>query len=82
VKVISKYTSALGLLVGLLLCAGPAGAWTNSVRVRTTDQLISRPNEHMNPPKRDRRVDRRGAEPIDRHEFIVSRDGGCVGARG
>ncbi len=41
-KIISKFTSALALLGGLgLLCAGPASAWTNSVRVRTTAQLIA-----------------------------------------
>jgi hypothetical protein len=42
VNIISKSISALALLGGLvLLCAGPATAWTNSVRVTTTDQLIA-----------------------------------------
>jgi hypothetical protein len=42
VNIISKFIHALTLLGGLgLLCAGPAAAWTNSVRVTTTDQLIA-----------------------------------------
>jgi hypothetical protein len=41
VKIVSKFASALALLGGLVLCAGPASAWTNSFRVSTTEQLIA-----------------------------------------
>jgi len=45
VKIISKFAGALTLLGALgLLCAGPASASTNSVRVTTTDQLIAAMN--------------------------------------
>lgn len=42
VNINSKFIGALALFGGLgLLCAGPAIAWPNSVRVKTTDQLIA-----------------------------------------
>jgi hypothetical protein len=41
VNVFTKFINALVVLGALGLCAGPATAWTNSVRVRTTEQLIA-----------------------------------------